>query len=345
VFVKEVAEVLPWLLWEDRERVFRRMIEIAGAPDQLQVTAQQMGSAPDSRFAPLLWELLARDEAGDVLADIVFDALKRLYFEDHYYEIDKATTSQRQAAIADALPKAKAGSRWQRTVALTLTMQIAFDDAAAVARGVIDDTGQDAKFRANVFQLLLMHEQSGKASKMALAGLKSDNENVRNVSLRFLAGDTGELSHLPGGRFSLMGPNWSRPTASAGPEVSLPEAPKGLSAEMLAPFAESSDPAVSANAAYLLALLNDGEKIDRLIDEWRRHPEDDNLQRLVYRAVAVLDDASRVPVLVTIYELLHKSQENTQIKELYWTIRTMSGPDALALRKRIRDEVGMDQLR
>ena len=34
-----------------------------------------------------------------------------------------------------------------------------------------------------------------------------------------------------------------------------------------------------------------------------------------------------------------------ELPEFYWTIRVMEGPNALRLRKRIRQEVGMDRLR
>jgi hypothetical protein len=33
------------------------------------------------------------------------------------------------------------------------------------------------------------------------------------------------------------------------------------------------------------------------------------------------------------------------LREFYWTIRDMSDPNVIKLRKQIRDEVGMDHLR
>jgi hypothetical protein len=65
------------------------------------------------------------------------------------------------------------------------------------------------------------------------------------------------------------------------------------------------------------------------------------LGRLVYRAIAALNDSSRVSVLVTIYGRL----DPWEASEFYWTIRIMSGRDVLRLRKKIRDEVGMSNLR
>ena len=55
----------------------------------------------------------------------------------------------------------------------------------------------------------------------------------------------------------------------------------------------------------------------------------------------MLDDDSQTPILAEIY----KKQRDWQHREFYWTIRSMHGPAVLQLRKQIRDEVGMDNLR
>ena len=77
-----------------------------------------------------------------------------------------------------------------------------------------------------------------------------------------------------------------------------------------------------------------------------RHRFEIALPRLavgVYRAIAYEDDTSRFPLITEIYE--RYEQESYYVREFYWTIRIMTGPDALALRKRIRTEIGMDNLR
>ncbi len=61
---------------------------------------------------------------------------------------------------------------------------------------------------------------------------------------------------------------------------------------------------------------------------------------MVYRAIAALNDPHSVPVLAEIF----KHREEIDVRDFYWTIRTMKGPEILALRKQIRDEVGMDHL-
>jgi hypothetical protein len=64
---------------------------------------------------------------------------------------------------------------------------------------------------------------------------------------------------------------------------------------------------------------------------------------MVYRAIAKLNSAEHVSVLDEIYQGLDHSGE--PVRDFYWTIRGMSGLGALELRSKIRDEVGMEELR
>ena len=77
------------------------------------------------------------------------------------------------------------------------------------------------------------------------------------------------------------------------------------------------------------------------MEYWRQRPDDDGRMKLVYRAIAVLDDPNYLPVLREIYTNL----EQYYVQEFYWTIRIMSGPEILGFRKQIREEVGLDNLR
>ena len=63
-------------------------------------------------------------------------------------------------------------------------------------------------------------------------------------------------------------------------------------------------------------------------------------------AISALDDPAKVPVLEEIYKKLSANRNAAYyMKTFYWTIRSMHGAEVLKLRKKIRDEVGMDNLR
>jgi hypothetical protein len=65
----------------------------------------------------------------------------------------------------------------------------------------------------------------------------------------------------------------------------------------------------------------------------------------VYRALALQDDAGNLATLEGIYTRMRSETGNGDVRDFYWSIRGMSDPGAVALRKQIRDEVGMDSLR
>ena len=112
------------------------------------------------------------------------------------------------------------------------------------------------------------------------------------------------------------------------------------------PLLKGSDSAVAAQAGYLLTLLDEPQGLPVLIHYYEQRPGDERYRRLVYRAIAHLDAAEHVPLLKRIYaEIQRDPDPEASIKEFYWTVRGMTGPEALALRKQIRDEQGAATLR
>jgi len=83
-----------------------------------------------------------------------------------------------------------------------------------------------------------------------------------------------------------------------------------------------------------------------MLEHWRQSPESTTaVTQLVYRAAAVTDDPTGQPVLESLFAKWQADEESLDIRDFYWTIRSMTSPDALRLRKQIREEVGMDRLR
>jgi len=109
--------------------------------------------------------------------------------------------------------------------------------------------------------------------------------------------------------------------------------------------ADKEDQQSAASAAYLLALSGDRSALDTLVAYWRQHGKSDSdWARLVYRAVAAINDDALVPVLEEVYAGMAE-RGSYYGRELYWTIRSMKGPNVLKLRKKMRDELGADVLR
>jgi hypothetical protein len=110
------------------------------------------------------------------------------------------------------------------------------------------------------------------------------------------------------------------------------------------PVLDSDDGETAAYAGYFLALLGEPAGIDRLIRFWRDKADDkDAWRRLVYRALAALNDNQHLSVLEEIYASYDKS--DSELREFYWTIRSMESDAVKDFRGKIRQEVGMDRLR
>jgi hypothetical protein len=126
------------------------------------------------------------------------------------------------------------------------------------------------------------------------------------------------------------------PASTSGTPI-VPKPIEGVSAEDVRPLIADSDPEVAALAGYLLALRGKPDGVEPLLRYWRQRSETySDWKKYVYRAIAVSDDPQYIPVLREIYGKL----QQYELREFYWTIRIMSGPDILAFRKQIRDEHG-----
>jgi hypothetical protein len=91
-------------------------------------------------------------------------------------------------------------------------------------------------------------------------------------------------------------------------------------------------------------LLGEHDGFEPLNKAASEHDLDDPWGKLLYRAISHANDDAQTPMLEAIYDRYVKNR-NWEVRELYWTIRTMTGDRILKLRKRIRDEYGMDKLR
>ena len=90
----------------------------------------------------------------------------------------------------------------------------------------------------------------------------------------------------------------------------VPKPPEGLQVSQLLPLLDDSDPAVAAEAGYLLALMGESRGLEPLLRYAQQQGKSDSpLQRLAYRAIAVLDDSNQIPLLK---KDLRRSRANTR---------------------------------
>jgi hypothetical protein len=200
--------------------------------------------------------------------------------------------------------------------------------------------------RRDAFQVWLLGKPRSELPAAAIEALTHADAGARRAAVAVLAGrDASWLGEFRDGHLSLGGDSIMVTDAGINENRPfVPAPPDGLTADAVRPFLADADPSTAAAAGYLLTLFGDAAGFDLLVRYWRtRAPHDDFWTRLVCRAVTALGDDVRVAILEEAYRGL--GDTHLTVREFYWTIRALEGPNALRLRKLIRDEVGMNNLR
>ncbi len=334
--------------------MFGKLLAANPDPDELAQLAGQLASVRDARAAHALWDLAGRGELSPQAASGIESALRQSYFGMSWLDRSRISLVDRHRAAADFRIRAKSGPEWQRVLALALLLSVVPDDARAAARPVVDDLHLPASLRRDAFQVLLLSGNRAQGRKEALNALRGRDLPLQNVALRFLISDDG-LSVLRE-RISLWAETPAANQLRRSPDNPLAPPIPTLSTEvqpdLLRPFLNASDPDTAALAGFGLALLGEAEGLKPLLSYWRKQPGNDQAwNQRAYQAIAQLDDDSQVPVLEQIYAKARSASgssaynQRIDIKDFYWTIRVMDGPNARRLRQRIRRDVGMPFLR
>ena len=335
------GEALRWLVWEQRAEVYGKLYEVACNETERSSVVHAMNRIPDVRATELYWQALNRPDATKSLAEAVQQGLKEAYFGDSYYDSSSITTRARKQAVASVTPQLHDGPPLKRLVAIDLLLDISPDEALAGAQQLMIDPSVDEALRSDAFQITLAAQTNIERTAAAIESLAGSDTHRRALALKFLALGASSLAQLPATGFTIKFEDDGTYRSYNSGQPIIPEPPRRLEAEHVAPLINDSDPQNAAYAGYLLALFHNSAGIEPLLRHWRVQPASDELDRLVYRAIAVLDDPRHLPVMKQIYARLEQSDK----QEFYWTVRIMSGAEILAFRKQIREEVGMSNLK
>jgi len=343
----QAMSVLGWLTWEQRVEAFGLFRELLPSEDNFAQLVGLMIENADSRAADLLWEILADEKVQPAMAAVLKNGLQQAYSGgtgQQFQVVDGeivAVVSDGNGLTETAAERARQGSDVQRVVALALLLDTARKQAVEIARPLIDDAAISPELREAAFKILMAGQPEGDRIGTATAALAGDNAVRRKIVVALLVGQAGPMQYLE--QYGLVLTMAEEPEDAGRTEGSavVPEPPMGLKPEHLRPLIDDDDPQVAAQAGYLLALLGQKEGLPPLLAYWKTQKEnDDSLDRLVYRAIASLDDSSRIAELRDIRQRL----EEHEMADFYWTIRIMSGLEILNYRKELRRAVGMENL-
>ncbi len=342
--LQQTSRAVGWLTWPERVKLLEKLLAHARSAAEISMVAGAVANTGDTRSAEILWGILARESLDVQITEAVLQSLQQLYFPNHYYQMESAPPAQKKRAVRFAHAQGTAGTRRQRLAALVMLLRLDADTSIKAARAAVDDPSADPRFRADALQIMLLAMTDREAGPVAIEALASDNPRVKEVALTWLSlGDEG-LTRLLSGPMYLRGRN---AVVAAGGNSDPIKPPAGVKAEDVRSLLKSDDAKVVALAHYLLCLMGEKDSLAPLLAYWEQNAQDDpSVTRLAYRALAHANDASHVGMLEDIYlGMKKKPNNNAAIRDFYWSIRNMNGPEILALRKRIRDEVGMDNLR
>jgi len=341
----EVARGLPWLLWADRKRMFEQLTAESTPSEQLSQIVEVLSDHNDPRNPQLFLQLLKEDDRGMAVADVIEEAMRHIYFKNKYYNPKSATSSQKKEAREKLKPMAAEGPRWQRMIALVILTKFSPSTALELAEEIASDETASAELRADAFQIQLTTETKLKAEKTAVAAMQSEVPEIRRRAIRFLVLGAEKMYYIgKSGLYTDVHDSHTRKSSEWATSLIEIKPPNDLTQEAVQAIAdESEELKLSAFAGYLLALFGDDSGLEDLIKFHKSLDPDETLDRLLFRAIAAVNATTKVPLLEEIYARMEGDEQ--RIREFYWTIRNMSGPEILAFRKKIRNDVGMGNLR
>ncbi|MEX2216060.1 MAG: hypothetical protein WD768_18250, partial [Phycisphaeraceae bacterium] len=289
-----------------------------------------------------MWDALGQPDATIHHAAVLHSGMVQIYMGSRYYRQDQVSPAMRDEAINKITERA-GGNEVQKVAALSLLTSIDSGAAVKLAEQILADTGASKQLHLDATRVRLVSLTKAAGLKLASELLADPREEIRSMALTYLATGTEEIR-------SLREELWLTPNESAADRVSFNDGqpmvyspPPRVKPEQMTSLLAAKNPRDAAYAGYLLALMGKPDGLDVLIAHWRGKPDDDTLRNLVIRAVAAVNADDKVPVLEAIYGTI--KDESYSVRELYWTIRPMTGEKALLLRKKVRDEFGMQNLR
>lgn len=347
--------VLCWLPWNKRIELFNYLMSHAAQESDREDAITEFGKIKSDQARSTFWNLLApadnrpvSDELRQSVYRILIDFYDSAQGEVNPFGNDPSDSStppgQSKDKLAELISKGREGTRAQRIVAMAILTGTVPAEVAKLAQPILDDPKSPAGDRQAAFRMLLLSVPQVEAEKIAIARINAPDKQLRTLALMYLAQGYSSMQTVRNSAFEIWRLQVFQQADARTPGTPIEvSAPAELRADTVKPMLHDPDPEMAASGGYLLATLGDAQGLDPLLKYWRSGPNDEQTwTRLVYRAIAAINDSQQLPVLIDIYQH-HRS--GLDMSDFYWTIRNMTGPEILKFRKQIRDEVGMDNLR
>ena len=349
-------ETLKWLPSEQRTKTFLILADDT-SEDGLGQLINQFAEVRNPELAKIIWEQTDKE----VSLMLLRQALLSIYFGNtaSYYsniEPEDVAADLRTFAKQDIEKYLDDTAMRQKLVLLSI-QQFDLKRAKELAES-LEDEGADDEVKDLAFRIKLKpfpqegdrYNRPKPDRTFAIKFLETDEPLKFLATLRFLAlgeesiSESGLEEKDRGLRLPSESYYYSNSNESSEVKVRIPKPPEGLTKELLdrKDLTEGNDSA-AALVAYFQSLLGEKPDLTPLI-KMSNDEETEEVAKMLFQAIAMQNDDSQTPELEKIYDQFGVG-DNQFSAELYWTIRTMEGEKVIVLRKRIRDEVGMDNLK
>lgn len=346
-YFPDFVRILPWLPRDKRIEHFRQWrAESDPQPGQIATFLEAMIVPVDFHFEPLLWEILNEDGISFDMVYVIFDQLCDLYQRDKFvYRYETQLPKKQQDELIEKIRKrAESDDENQRFVAVSILLTLDTDKARELAAKYETDESMSEEFRRDMFQIrLLLLKDKKEIAELSVETLKRNDPARSKLVFLKLLGELYRLHVLRGGVYLRF--HSSSGSSYTESDRKTPVVPQGIDLEILKPLLAGESDELAAYAGYFTALLGDASGMEPLLTYRRKVDRDGSdapelLNKMVYRTIASLNDPRYVPVLREIFKTL----DEYDVRDFYWTIRVMTGPEVLQLRKEIRAKFGTSNL-
>ncbi len=355
---RQLAGLLIWVPFESRVQLVNTIVTPETSEAELDMVVNSFASVSNPRGASVFWKL-AKHPNIDI--NTIHRAFYELVFDgsENYYNVQPIKNHNKKPAnlLVASIPDTDELGENGTFLALVLLNHIDQTKAKELAATVINGD-HSAKNKHIAARVMLRTEKytvdrwgnrsANSDRSHAVEFLKSKDTVQVVLALKYIAFGENTLNQDQNGdqRFQIVSNSYSHSTAGrkAG-TAKVFDPPKGMTESMLDLEGIELDEESNAYVTYFRSLFNEKADLKALIDYHNLHPENEQLNRLVYRAIAATNNDNLIHVVEKIYQYNTDQYDNdSDHADLYWTIRPMDGENALRLRKRIRDAEGISNL-
>lgn len=334
---ERIASLYPWMQPDVRAELFAWVDEAADG-DELLSTLYRLASQYDPADAvTLFWDGLRRFriESFETGWSVRQTLMKLTTGQEYFYGEDHPGLEPAAAALAERLktiPEPVA-----RLVGLSVLGEIDADRARALIDDDHQDTTIDKRLRRDWARFMLSLQPQPEFARQAIAYL--DDEALRSVGLSAIAKGYDGVSSTEIGHLSV--PSEDDDMTFSG-RLDVASIPAGIDPDVMRPLLRSDTADTVAMVTYVLVILGDDISLDALLEAAKQEGFQFGgpMTELLVKAIAFRDDESMIHHLETIYQSID-ADSSYDARDLYWKIRIMTGPGALALRQRMRADFGM----